>query len=80
MFNSDNLYFLQTPAEIQDEIFNEVLEKLENLSIPNNALVYLKFSPITNIPNKFFFQGYMRNEAIQDKSSLCEPDFLIFLS
>lgn len=76
----DNLYFISTPIEIQDEVYSQVLEKLENLNIPDGCYVYLKFSQITNIPDKFFFKGYARNEVIQDKSTLCEPDFLIFFS
>lgn len=76
----DNLYFLQTPAEIQEEVYDEVLEKIKNLNIPENFFIYLKFVSITNIPNKFFFQGYAKNSLIQDKSSLSEPDFLIFLT
>ena len=80
IMTNDNLYFISTPIEIQDEVYFEVLEKLENLNIPNECYVYLKFVSITNIPNKFFFNGYVRNEAIEDKSTLCEPDFLIFLT
>lgn len=77
---NDNLYFISTPIEIQDEVYFEVIEKLENLNISDDCYVYLKFSQITNIPNKFFFNGYIRNALIEDKSTLCEPDFLIFLT
>ena len=77
---NDNLYFISTPIEIQDEVYFQVLEKLEKLNIPSESYVYLKFSSITNLPDKFFFNGYVRNVAIEDKSTLCEPDFLIFLS
>ena len=77
---NDNLYFISTPIEIQDEVYFEVIEKLENLNISDDCYVYLKFSQITNIPNKFFFNGYVRKALIEDKSTLCEPDFLIFLT
>lgn len=77
---NDNLYFISTPTEIQDEVYFEIQQKLEELNISDESYVYLKLSPITNIPNKFFFQGYVRDGVILDKSILCEPDFLIFLS
>lgn len=80
MFNPDNLYFINTPAEIQDEVFFEVSEQLQLMSnINDNDTVYLVFSSILNLNGKFCFRGYVKSETDSDKSFDNEPDFLIFL-
>lgn len=78
--NSENIYFVDTPVEIQDEYFYNILEKLEEIEIDNNAYVYLKFSSIMNLPGKFFFKGFIKDAIEIDKTFNYEPDFLIFLS
>ena len=73
--NEDNIYFIDTPTEIQDECYYKILEHLENLSISNDTNVYLKLSSPINLPGKYFFNGYIRGSF----DSNLEPDFLIFL-
>lgn len=75
--NPDNLYFIDTPVEIQDESFNDIIEQL-NFIDDNNIIVYVIFSKIYNFENKGFFKCYIRTEIESNKENLKEPDFLIF--
>lgn len=75
--NPDNLYFIDTPVEIQDESFNDIIEQL-NFIDDDNIIVYVIFSKIYNFENKGFFKCYIRTEIESCKENLKEPDFLIF--
>jgi hypothetical protein len=75
--NPDNLYFIDTPVEIQDESFNDIIEQL-NFIDNDNIIVYVIFSKIYNFENKGFFKCYIRTEIESCKENLKEPDFLIF--
>lgn len=75
--NPDNLYFIDTPVEIQDESFNDIIEQL-NFIDNDNIIVYVVFSKIYNFENKGFFKCYIRTEIESNKENLKEPDFLIF--
>lgn len=77
MMEIDNLYFIDTPIEIQDSYYNEILEKLNDLDIDKDHKIYLQFSSIFNIPGKFFFKCYIN---LKDNFLNQEPDFLIFFS
>jgi hypothetical protein len=71
----DNIYFIDTPVEIQDEAYYKILEQLNQIEIPDNKNIYLKLTPIFNIPGKYYFNVY-----IQDTLDInLRPDFLIFL-
>lgn len=75
--NPDNLYFIDTPVEIQDESFNDIIEQLSFID-NDNIIVYVIFSKIYNFENKGFFKCYIRTEIESCKENLKEPDFLIF--
>lgn len=75
--NPDNLYFIDTPVEIQDESFNDIIEQL-NFIDDDNIIVYIIFSKIYNFENKGFFKCYIRTKVESNKENLKEPDFLIF--
>lgn len=76
---SDNIFFIDTPVEIQDEYFYEIIEKLKPFDIPDNFFIYLQFSSIFNIPNKFFFKVFITS-LDKFEYNFKEPDFLIFFS
>lgn len=71
----DNIYFIDTPPNIQDEIFYKIAEYLKNYEI-NDKNVYLKLVAAVNIPDKYFFNAYI-GESFNPEAN---PDFLIFLS
>lgn len=69
----DNIYFIDTPPDVQDEVFYQILEKLENLNIRDN--VYLKLVSSINIPNKHYFNVYTGKSFNPNAI----PEFLIFI-
>ena len=73
----DNIYFINTPVDIQDEYFERFCERLEN--VPDDAIIYLRYAPCMSLHGKFYFEVYVC-ESIVEHSSLNYPaDFLIFL-
>lgn len=80
MLNPDNLYFLDTPVEVQDECYYDVLEQINNFDFINDEhIVYLIFSKIFNLRGKACFKGYIKSSIEKDKVFDYEPDFLIFI-
>lgn len=80
MLNPDNLYFLDTPIEVQDECYYQVLEQLNEFEfIDENYIIYLIFSEIFNLKGKACFKGYIKMQVEKDKVFDYEPDFLIFI-
>lgn len=80
MLNPDNLYFLDTPVDVQDECYYEVLEQINEFNfIHENNIVYLIFSEIFNLRGKACFKGYIKSEIENSKVFDYEPDFLIFI-
>lgn len=78
--NNDNIYFLNTPSEIEDEVYYEILEKLEEVGIDNQSYIYIKFTQVFNLPNKYFFKIYISKTILGEDINDREPDLLIFLS
>lgn len=78
--NNDNIYFLNTPSEIEDEVYYEILEKLEEVDIDNQSYIYIKFTQVFNLPNKYFFKVYISKTILGEDINVREPDLLIFLS
>lgn len=80
MLNPENLYFIDTPIEVQDSEYNNILESLNEIDmIDERDIVYLVFVGIYNMFNKRCFRGYIRTCVQKDKSFNDEPDFLIFI-
>ena len=80
MLNPDNLYFLDTPIDVQDECYYDVLEQINEFNfIHENNIVYLIFSEIFNLRGKACFKGYIKSEIENSKVFDYEPDFLIFI-
>ena len=75
--NPDNLYFINTPVEIQDESYNNIVESLNYLD--ENTVVYAVFTRIYNFESKGCFKCYLRTEIENNKENLKEPDFLFFI-
>ena len=75
---TDEIYFLNTPVEIQEEIYNDIVEKLSNLEIDNNDIVYLRQVSSINFSDNYYFEVYVRPNIV-DHKTLISPEFLIFL-
>lgn len=73
----DNIFFINTPTDIQDEYFEYFCERLEE--VEDEKIIYIKFAPIMSLMGKYYFEVYIC-DAIVDHSTLNYPaDFLIFL-
>lgn len=75
---TDEIYFLNTPVEVQEEIYNDILEKLSNLEINNSDIVYLRQVSSINFSDNYYFEVYVRPNIV-DHKTLISPEFLIFL-
>jgi hypothetical protein len=75
---TDEIYFLNTPVEIQEKIYNDIVEKLSNLEIDNNNIVYLRQVSSINFSDNYYFEVYVRPNIV-DHKTLISPEFLIFL-
>ena len=62
----------------QDEIYDIVLEKLANLEIDDNSIIYIKQANSLNFSENFYLEVYVRENIVQH-DTLTIPDFLIFL-
>jgi hypothetical protein len=80
MVDPDNIFYENTPIDIQDEYHNFIVNYLnENFNLSRNDFIYLKFSNIFNIPGKGYFNVKIKNKKESIKAIDNEPDFLIFI-
>lgn len=77
--NPENLYFIDTPLQIQEEYYENVLEQLQNMNISEQDNIYLVLSPFFNALDKGFFKGYIFPQEEKNKDFNNEPQFLIFI-
>lgn len=75
----ENVYFLDTPVEVQEECYDYVHNEIYNLDLPPHVYVYLVFSSIANIAGKYCFNVYVKNGILDKNETLKTPDFLIFV-
>lgn len=76
---NNEIFFINTPVEIQEEFYSYIEENLSAYNIPADKTIYLRFNTTMNIQGKYYFQVYI-TEGIVEHSSLSYPaDFLIFL-
>lgn len=78
--NLENIYFIDTPVDVQDEYYYFIIEQLQNIiQIKEDDIIYLKYTIIFNMFNKRFFKGFIFSSLANDKDFNKEPDFLIFI-
>ena len=75
---TDEIYFLNTPVDVQEEIYNDIIEKLSNLEIDDNHIVYLRQVSSINFSDSYYFEVFVKSSVV-DHETLISPDFLIFL-
>lgn len=80
MIDEDKVYFINTPVEIQEEVYYQTIEYLNELKIDNRFYIYLVFMPIANLNNKFYFRVYLRKSIENAKNIDGEANFIIFHS
>lgn len=79
MINEDNVYFVNTPIEIQNSEYNKIIQKLNILNISNEKIIYVKFAPVANLEGKYYFEIYIKNSITHNEMLINDPEYIIFL-
>lgn len=78
--NPENIYFFNTPIQVQDDCYDIIIEQLEQISsLKEEDIIYLIFTPIFNLSDKGFFKVYVSSQVEVNKDFDREPDFIIFI-
>ena len=75
----NDIFFINTPVDIQEEIYNDIIEKLISYNIPDNKIIYLRMTTSIGIFGKYYFEVYVCNNIVEHSSLNYPADFLIFL-
>lgn len=78
MLNND-IFFINTPIEIQDEIYNDIIDVLSTYEIDENKIIYLLLSPILFLGEKYCFEVFLRDTILGNNKLDGQAEFLIFL-
>lgn len=80
MIDEEKLYFIDTPVEVQEEIYYKTIEYLNGINLDFNSHIYLIFTSISNNSSKFYFKCYLKDKPELVKKPEDNPDFIIFYS
>lgn len=76
----NDIFFINTPVDIQDEVYYEVVEQLSMYDIAPDKVIYLKMTPIINLGGKYYFQVFVESGIVSHELLKKAPDFLIFMA
>lgn len=74
----NDIFFINTPVEIQEEFYPIILEQLSNLNLNENKTIYLRFVNSISLIGKKYFEVFITNGVVEHSSLNYSPDFLIF--
>lgn len=75
----NDIFFINTPVDIQEEVYPYIEERLNHRDIPETKTIYLNFVTNMNMLGKYYFQVYLTNGVVEHSTLNYPPDFLIFL-
>ena len=76
----EDLYFINTPVEIEEEVYHLIEQELINNNVSTKAVIYCYFVNPYNYQNNGFFKVFISDKIEKDKDFNKEADFLIFIS
>lgn len=76
----EDLYFIDTPVEIEEKYYSTIEQELINNNVSENAVIYCYFVRPYNYQNNGFFKIFISNKIEVDKDFNKEADFLIFIT
>lgn len=76
--NPENLYFVDTPKEIQDSEYFNILNELEKYNISEKKIIYVKWTPISNYIGKYYFQIFLSDDLKNHEMLKDKPEYIIF--
>ena len=71
MLNND-IFFINTPIEIQDEVYNDVIDILSTYEIDENKIILF-------FGEKYCFEVFLRDTILGNNKLDGQSEFLIFL-
>lgn len=74
----NDIFFINTPVELQEEIYESIIQQLNTLNIDKSKTVYLRFTNAFGLINKKYFEVFLTNGVVEHSSLNYAPDFLIF--
>jgi hypothetical protein len=74
----NDIFFINTPVELQDEMYDSIIEQLSQLNISEEKTIYLRFTNSLSLLNKKYFEVFITNGVVEHSSLNYSPDFLIF--
>lgn len=75
----NDIFFINTPVDIQEEIYPFIEKRIEERNIPENKTVYLNFVTNMNMLGRYYFQVYLTDGIVEHSTLNYPADFLIFL-
>jgi hypothetical protein len=76
---NNDIFFINTPVEIQEEFYSYIEENLSAYDIPADKTIYLRFNTAMNVQGKYYFQVYLTKGVVEHSILNYPADFLIFL-
>lgn len=74
----NDIFFINTPVELQDEMYDSIIEQLSQFNISEKKTIYLRFTNSLSLLNKKYFEVFITNGVVEHSSLNYSPDFLIF--
>ena len=74
----NDIFFINTPVELQDEMYDSIIEQLSQFNISENKTIYIRFTNSLSLLNKKYFEVFITNGVVEHSSLNYSPDFLIF--
>lgn len=80
MINEDNIYFDEEfPDGIKDKLYSIILNRLSQLDIPADKVVYIVPMSALNVLGKVFFKTYILNSYDEKYDLEGKYNFLFFI-
>lgn len=74
----NDIFFINTPVELQEEIYDTLVHQLSAFNIDEDKTIYLRFTNAFGLINKKYFEVFITDGIVEHSSLNYAPDFLIF--
>lgn len=75
----NDIFFINTPLDIQEELYPIIEYRLAEHNIPEDKTIYLNFVTNMNMLGKYYFQVFITDGVVEHSTLNYPADFLIFL-
>jgi hypothetical protein len=74
----NDIFFINTPVELQEEIYDSIVQQVSEFGVDENKTIYLRFTNSFGLIGKKYFEVFITNGVVEHSSLNYSPDFLIF--